>query len=233
MILALPAIRRPDWLPYVLPMAVFLAMTSLEAYLPKVEQGTDPKLYALAYGIKVIVVTLAMIACRTAWSDLLPRPSALSLAISVLAGLTVAALWVKIPSPPIPFLTGDAARVGFDPGTLAPPLRYVFLAFRFFGLVIMVPIFEELFWRSFLMRWVIDQDFKKLAVGTVTPLAALITSGLFALAHPEWLPALITGLIWAGLLWKTRSISACVISHMVANLGLGIYVMATESWVYW
>ncbi len=67
----------------------------------------------------------------------------------------------------------------------------------------------------------------------MTPLAAGVTSVLFALAHPEWLPALLTGLLWAWLLWQTRSLSTCLISHAVANLALGIYVITTGDWKYW
>jgi CAAX prenyl protease-like protein len=101
------------------------------------------------------------------------------------------------------------------------------------GLAALVPLIEELFWRSFLIRWLIDQDFRRVPIGRVTPMAAAVTSVLFALAHPEWLPALLTGLLWAGLLWQTRSLSACVISHVVANLALGIYVIAAGDWKYW
>jgi CAAX prenyl protease-like protein len=227
------AIRRPSWLPYVLPMAAFLILTSLEGYLPRsTGDAPEPRSYAIAYAAKVLIVSALMFACRPTWRDLRPFPGVPLTLASIVLGLAITALWVTIPSPEIPFL-GGGTRQGFDPGTLDPALRYVFLALRFFGLVLMVPLFEELFWRSFLMRWVIDQDFEKVLIGKVTPIAALITSALFALAHPEWVPALITGLAWAGLLWKTKSVSACVISHMAANLGLGIYVMATGSWIYW
>ncbi len=53
------------------------------------------------------------------------------------------------------------------------------------------------------------------------------------LVHPEWLPALLTGLAWAGLLAMTRSVTACVVSHAVANLALGIYVLATGNYQFW
>jgi CAAX prenyl protease-like protein len=98
--------------------------------------------------------------------------------------------------------------------------------------VALVPLIEELFWRSFLMRWLAKSEFWELPVGTVTPMAALVTSGLFAAAHPEWLPALLTGLLWAWLLWHTRSVLACVVSHAVANLGLGLIVAATGRWEF-
>ena len=101
-------------------------------------------------------------------------------------------------------------------------------------IVALVPLIEELFWRSFLIRWLIDpDDFQRVPIGRMTPFAAGGTAVLFALAHPEWLPALITGLLWAWLLWQTKSLSACLISHAVANLALGIYVMATGDWKYW
>jgi hypothetical protein len=101
------------------------------------------------------------------------------------------------------------------------------------GLVALVPLVEELFWRSFLIRWLIDPDFEKIPIGRVTPMAAEVTSVAFALAHPEWLPAVLTGALWAWLLWQTRSLTACLVSHVTANLALGIYVIVTGDWKYW
>ena len=63
-------------------------------------------------------------------------------------------------------------------------------------------------------------------------MAAAVTSVVFALVHPEWLPALLTGALWAWLLWRTRSLSACMVSHATANLALGIYVIVTGDWKY-
>jgi membrane protease YdiL (CAAX protease family) len=47
------------------------------------------------------------------------------------------------------------------------------------------------------------------------------------------LPGLLTGALWAWLLWRTKSLAACLVSHAVANLALGIYVIATGDWKYW
>jgi CAAX prenyl protease-like protein len=124
-------------------------------------------------------------------------------------------------------------RTSFDPSPLALGVRWGFLAVRMLGLVVLVPLIEELFWRSFLIRWLIDPDFRRVPIGRVTPLAAIVTSVLFASAHPEWLPALLTGLLWAWLLWHTKLLSACVLSHAVANLGLGLYVISSGAWKYW
>ena len=56
---------------------------------------------------------------------------------------------------------------------------------------------------------------------------------VLSFSHPEWLPALLTGLLWAWLLWQTKSVSACVVSHAVANLALGLHVITTGDWKYW
>jgi CAAX prenyl protease-like protein len=125
------------------------------------------------------------------------------------------------------------SRSAFDPLALGAAARRAFIAVRLLGLVVLVPVIEEVFWRSFLIRWIIDTDFAKVPIGKVTPMAAAVTSAFFALAHPEWLPALLTGALWAWLLWSTRSLSACLISHATANLSLGIYVITTHDWKFW
>jgi len=227
-----PGPPRP-WLPYVAPMVAFLAITSAEGWLPHSDAGPAPAWYATAYALKVAVVSAVAWACRSSWRDLMPRPGAGGLLLAVALGLALAALWVGLDGryPPIGSL---GKRSGFDPGTLPAAGRAAFLAVRVFGLVALVPLVEELFWRSFLMRWVIDADFTRVPIGRVTPAAAAVTSALFVSAHPaEWLPALLCGLAWAWLLHRTRSVSACVVSHMAANLGLGVYVLAARAWHFW
>ncbi|HMB08191.1 MAG TPA: CAAX prenyl protease-related protein [Isosphaeraceae bacterium] len=220
-------------LPYVIPMAAFLALTAVEGMLPPDAGGRPGALwYPLTYTLKVAIVTGLAWACRSAWRDLAPPPGAGVVGLSTLLGLAVTAAWVGLDGH-YPTLASLGARTAFDPEMLPPVERWAFLAVRFAGLVALVPLIEELFWRSFLMRWVIDDEFTKVSIGRVTPAALAATSGLFALAHPEWLPALLTGLAWAWLVWRTKSLSACVISHATANLALGLYVIATGAWKFW
>ena len=229
----LPTADRPsgeagfhEMLPYVVPMFAFLVFTNLEGYLP------GPDWYPLAYAIKVLAVAILAWYYRSAWSDLRPLPPIRCLVLATMIGLIVFVLWVRLEGwyPELSFL---GKRTGFDPGSLASGWKWPFILVRFFGLVVLVPLIEELFWRSFLIRWLINPDFLKVAIGRVTPLAAAITSAVFAFSHPEWLPALLTGLLWAWLLWQTKSVSACVLSHAVANLALGLHVITSGDWKFW
>ena len=230
---ASPAPSRP-WLPYVAPMATFLVLTSLEDWLPKGSAGPHPTYYTVFYAFKIAVVAFTCWLGRSTWRDLSPRPGAGTLGLSVAVGLLVTALWVGLDGL-YPIFGEVGSRAGFNPNVLTPASKVAFLAVRLLGLVLVVPFFEELFWRSFVVRWIIDpDDFRKVPIGRVTPIAAAVTAGLFAVEHPaEWLPALLTGGLWAWLLHQTRSVSACFVSHAVANLGLGVYVLSTGNWKFW
>ena len=230
-----PVEGRWPWLPYVAPMATFLLLTWLEDFLPANTPGASTvAYYPAAYTIKLAVMVFVLWLCRSTWRDLRPWPGVGALAAGVALGLAVAAAWVGLDGYyPVPGQVG--ARAAYDPMVLTPASRVAFLAVRFSGLVLVVPLFEELFWRSFVVRWLHDpDDFRRVPIGFVNLGAAATTAGLFALEHPaEWLPALATGFAWAGLLRQTRSVAACFVSHAVANLGLGLYVMATHQWKFW
>jgi CAAX prenyl protease-like protein len=220
-----------DLMPYAVPMFAYVGLTGLEGYLPQWQGQPSPVWYPLGYAAKVVIVGLLAWHYRATWKDFLPAPSLAKLGLGVLTGLFVWGLWIGLDGhyPALPL----GSRTAFDPGVMSPGARWAFIFVRMLGLAVLVPLVEELFWRSFLMRWLIDPDIFKVPVGRVTPVAAAVTSVVFALAHPEWLPALLTGLLWAWLLWQTKSLAACLISHATANLALGVFVIASGAWKFW
>ncbi len=192
----------------------------------------SPVWYFAAYTGKFIAVACLAWWYRSVWKDLRPVPTAANLALSILLGVVVWGLWIGLDGL-YPRIPGMGQRAGFDPNSLAPIPRLAFIVVRLLGLVILVPLVEELFWRSWLIRWLIETDFEKVPIGHVTWMSAGATSVFFALVHPEWLPALLTGLIWAWLLWRTKSVCACFVSHATANLALGIYIIMASAWQFW
>ena len=152
---------------------------------------------------------------------------------AVAAGLIVLAVWI---SPQ--WLFGAAARTdGFNPDIFAgsPALWWATVALRFARLVIIVPLLEEIFWRGFLLRYLIREDFTRVPFGTFTRFSFAVVTVMFALAHwgPDFVPALLTGAIYNLLAIRTKSLVACVLAHAVTNLGLGIYIMQSRQWGFW
>ncbi|MFZ9932377.1 MAG: CAAX prenyl protease-related protein [Chthoniobacterales bacterium] len=149
------------------------------------------------------------------------------------AGLVVLAIWI---SPQ--WLFGAAARTeGFDPETFAgnPAAWWSTVILRFARLVIIVPLLEEIFWRGFLMRYLIREDFTKVPFGEFSPVSFAVVTLMFGLAHygPDFLPAIATCLIYNLVAVKTKSLACCFIAHAATNLGLGLYIMQTKQWGFW
>lgn len=148
-------------------------------------------------------------------------------------GLAALGLWLLPQAWP-----GVASRTeGFDPTVFSdcPVVYWLTVAGRFSRLVLIVPLVEEIFWRGFLMRYLIREDFAKIALGTYSRLSFFGVAGLFMLVHSitDWPAAFLTGLLYNGLLVRTKSLGACVAAHAVTNLGLGIYIMTTHQWGFW
>ncbi|PID57042.1 CAAX prenyl protease-related protein [candidate division KSB3 bacterium] len=110
---------------------------------------------------------------------------------------------------------------------------YFLIAFRLIGAVIVVPIFEELFWRSFVLRWLINEDFRSVPIGTFSWFSATAVILAFAFEHHRWFAGIFAGLLYHALLYYKKDISACVIAHATTNLLLAVYVLLTQQWSYW
>ena len=146
------------------------------------------------------------------------------LLVSVAVGVAVFIAWVALD-------TGEGE--GFRPLTAGGGIEWPVAVARFAILAAVVPVMEELFWRSFLMRWIDARDFLALDARRVSRIALLLSSALFATEHSLWVPGLIAGLAFAGLYIKTNNLWAPVVAHSVTNATLGIWILATGSWHLW
>lgn len=213
--------------PRVIPFAVFIAFIVIGSVLPEAPGGWDTR---YLFMIRALVVMALLVFFWRRYAEL--RDFALSWrqwAIAVLSGLAVFVLWIKLDFP--------WARLGestvFDPTRADGGIDWVLAAFRLLGLALVVPVMEELFWRSFVMRWIDRHDFLEQAPRAVTLRAIVLTSVVFATEHQLLLGGLIAGLVYAMLYVRTGNLWVPVISHTVTNGVLGVWILATGNWRYW
>jgi CAAX prenyl protease-like protein len=209
---------------YCLPIVVFGLGTEIESRLP-------PAAYPYAYVLKIAGVVLTLAGCWWTLRDV--RWSSRVLASAIVVGLLVFLQWVLLDNwTAYPHI---GSRAGFNPyASFHHPLSLAaFLFARFTGLVLVVPVMEELFWRGFLIRYLTDREFTAVPIGTFSASAFWLVAGLSGLAHPEWLAAIVASAAYSWLLKRTGSLFATVVAHAVTNAVLGVYVLMSGAWQYW
>lgn len=114
---------------------------------------------------------------------------------------------------------------------LASPLILMLRSLRAF---LLVPILEELFWRGWLMRWLVKPEFETVAFGTFARQAFWVTAVLFASEHgPYWDVGLVAGAAYNYWAIRTTRLGDCILAHAVTNLCLSAYTIVTGKWEYW
>jgi len=212
---------------YVTPFVVFMMLLVFAARFP-----IDPRWDAPLRCLLLVPV------CILCWPRELPLRPAQPLP-AVIIGAAAFALWIS-PDLLIPGYRQSVLFSNSIVGHLHSSMQQTavhdpwVLAWRTARAVIIVPIVEELFWRGWLMRWLINTDFRKVPLGRYAPFSFWATAVLFASEHgPYWDVGLLTGLIYNAWMIRSKSVSSCILVHAVTNALLSIYVIATAQWQYW
>ena len=212
---------------YIAPFAFFLFFLAIFPHLPLNSNWEAP--------LRVIVLGAICFVC---WPrDLAVWPSRWFASVSM--GAAVFLLWIApdllVPGyrelPPFSnFMVGNTHSF-FQASNSHTPWM---LAWRTARAVVVVPIVEEFFWRAWLMRWLINSDFRKVPLGAYSPLSFWLTAVLFASEHgPYWDVGLLTGIIYNLWMIRSKSVADCILMHAVTNGLLSAYVIATAQWQYW
>jgi membrane protease YdiL (CAAX protease family) len=219
-------------LPYFLPYGVFVVIELLPAGLLTQEWR---------YFIQIILTAIALF---WQWKHFIPlrgpKAPSVSILVGILAGILGAILWALLLRPFV------------DPA--GKPYSSCAFALRMAAAGLLVPIFEELLTRGFLLRAAVQWDnLRKKGVddalgkvlnscsiaevqpGQITTLAIIISTVGFAAGHTmaEWPAAIVYGLLMVAL-WVTRKdLLSCIIAHGTTNIALGLFAKATGQWGLW
>jgi hypothetical protein len=219
-------------LPYALPYLVYVGIASLPAgWLDR----------SASYALRIGATGAAL---AWAWRSYVrlrgPRSPAGSIAIGVLAGTLGLWLWIALLRP-------------FAPAQ-AEPWPATAFALRLVAATALVPVFEELLMRGYLLRFALCWDRARrsrasdpfgeaahahspdeIGPGAWSAPALLASSALFALGHApaEYPAALAYGLLMCGL-WVLRGdLLAPMAAHATTNLLLALYVKSANAWELW
>lgn len=236
---------------HVAPLVVFLAFNAIPGLL-RIDNSELPWFQRApehwVYPVQTVVVGLLLLCFRRHYRLAPWRGFGLA---AVLAAVGIA-VWV------LPSLLGEWLRArgypsenwyrwlglverreGFDPGVLSawPAAETLAVAMRFVRMAVVVPFVEELFWRGFLMRYLVagDRPWERVPFGVHDWRSFAIVTALVTVVHnPE---DYVAAFVWGCLVYftavRTKSQAACVAMHAIGNLLLGVYVMKTHAWGLW
>jgi CAAX prenyl protease-like protein len=227
------------------PYAVFVLVNALE---PTPESSLNLPGFSISYDSYPVIYTAKIALVMAVMAALWPGYRQFQLKVSPLAvgvGVVGAVVWVSLCRLQLEHTAiglaglGDwisfGARSGFNP--LAeyadrPLLAYGFLAVRFWGLSVVLPIIEEFFLRGFVMRYFFRPDWWNVPFGTMSKAAIVAGTIVPILTHPtsEFFAVAVWFSLVTWLMWRTRNIWDCVVAHMITNFLLGVWVVTSGDW---
>ena len=163
-------LQRYPVLAWVAPFAVFMALLAAAPLLPFGQPWES-----------IIRVTVLVVVLVAASASIIRTFRVQHAVGSVLLGLAVCAMWVA-PDLLIPgwrshwlfqnSLTGTITN-SIAPADLASPLV---VTLRIVRAALLVPIIEELFWRGWLPRWIVNPNWQSVPLGRYTTMAFVVSS---------------------------------------------------------
>jgi CAAX prenyl protease-like protein len=161
---------------------------------------------------------------------------------AVVVGVGVFVLWIGLDvilvrlgfpnSYPKLSLNGAAwnPHVAFGQGT---GLAWFFLLVRVLGSSLVVPLMEEVFFRSFLYRFIARSDFLSVPLGAFLWFPFLAASSVFGAEHREWLAGILSGFAYQALVCRKKRLGDAITAHALTNFLLGLWVIWQGAWQYW
>ena len=203
----------------VAPFIVFVLLTYLQ------EQFNQPARYWI-YFLKTLVGAWFLWEMRSVVSEMKWAFSWEALTV----GVAAFALWVGLD----PFYKHIGSRglmwnphseFGDDTGR-----AWFFIVVRIVGMTLVVPPLEEVFFRSFLYRFIAQKDFLAMRLDEYRPRAVLVAALLFGFEHHEWLAGILTGVAYQWLALKKGRLGDAITAHAITNLLLGLWVIWKSAW---
>ncbi len=149
---------------------------------------------------------------------------------AVVVGIVIFVVWVGI-DPYVPRNTlffDDTKDSVWDPFTRFGKeslAAWSLVVIRIFGMTVIVPPLEEVFYRSFLYRYSVRVDFENMPLNRFHPTAFIVIAILFGIVHFQWLAGIICGMAYQALVLRKNRLGDAMTAHAITNFLLGVYVV--------
>jgi len=104
---------------------------------------------------------------------------------------------------------------------------------RIAGSSLVVPPLEEVFYRSFLYRYIVKTEFQSVALSHFSWLPFIVTAAVFGFAHHEWLAGILCAMAYQWLVIRQQRLGDAITAHAITNFLLGVWVVWREDWKFW
>ncbi len=218
-----PSLSATGWTPYWSPYLAFLIAVEVSS---RVSEAVEPIL--LVVRVAAPLAFFVFFLRRGAYPELRGATWGAWTAADVAIGLLGAALWIA------PFLLVDALRPdepGFDRYELGARGVGLALAIRAIGYAGVTPFVEELFVRSWLLRFidVVDtrRDFRNVPIARYTTRSFAVVTLYFVFSHArwEWGVMLAWTLLTMAWFYRRRHLAPLILVHAVTNAAIFAFVV--------
>ncbi|HEY1663485.1 MAG TPA: CAAX prenyl protease-related protein [Verrucomicrobiae bacterium] len=152
---------------------------------------------------------------------------------AIMVGILICVIWVGLDGF-YPHLSNHGATG--NPGDVfgqGSPLAWFFIGVHILGMTFVVPPLEEVFYRSFVYRYLARVNFLSVPMNQFIPFPFFATAIIFGISHNEWLAGILCGMAYQWLVLRKNRLGDAMTAHAITNFLLGIWIVWQGAWRFW
>ena len=152
---------------------------------------------------------------------------------AVAVGVAICVIWVGLDPYYWHMKSQDAPWNPFVPFGEHSALAWFMVAVRVLGSTLVVPPLEEVFYLSFIYRYIANQNFLTVPLNKFLPVPFIATAVIFGASHYQWLAGILCGAAYQWLAIRRNHLGDAMTAHAITNFLLGIWVVWKGAWIFW
>ena len=152
---------------------------------------------------------------------------------AIFVGVGIFAVWVGLDSFYPHLMKNGATGNPNEQFGAGSALAWFFIVVHILGMTLVVPPLEEVFYRSFLYRYIANQNFLSVPLNKFLPLPFFATIIVFGFSHNEWLAGILCGAAYQWLVIRKNRLGDAMTAHAITNFLLGAWIVWRGAWHFW